>query len=44
VANQLGFAPGPLPGLLFIPRGVAVSGTSLYITMLNGVAVVRNRP
>jgi NHL repeat-containing protein len=44
VAGQEGFAPGPLPGLLSSPIGVAVSGTSLYITLLNGVAVVRNRP
>ncbi len=44
VAGQAGFAPGPLPGLLSSPVGVAVSGTSLYITLLNGVAVVQNRP
>ena len=44
VAGQAGFAPGPLPGMLSSPVGVAVSGTSLYITMLNGVAVVQNRP
>lgn len=44
VAGQAGFAPGALPGLLNSPAGVAVSGTSLYITVLNGVAVVKNRP
>jgi len=33
-----------LPGLLSNPRGVAVGGTSLYITLDNGVAVVQNRP
>jgi len=44
VAGQAGFAPGALPGLLNSPASVAVSGTSLYITMLNGVAVVQNRP
>jgi hypothetical protein len=44
VAGQAGFAPGALPGLLESPRGVAVSGTSLYIALLNGVAVVQNRP
>jgi streptogramin lyase len=44
VAGQAGFAEGTLPGLLGKPLGAAVSGTSLYITLLNGVAVVRNRP
>jgi sugar lactone lactonase YvrE len=44
VAGQAGFTPGALPGLLSSPIGVAVSGTSLYITLLNGVAVVKNRP
>jgi serine/threonine protein kinase, bacterial len=44
VAGQAGFTPGALPGLLSSPGGVAVSGTSLYITPLNGVAVVQNRP
>jgi len=44
VAGQAGFAPGPLPGLLSNPLGVAVSGTSLYILLNNGVAVVRNLP
>jgi DNA-binding beta-propeller fold protein YncE len=36
------FAPGPLPGLLSSPVGIAVSGTSLYITCSEGVAVVQN--
>ncbi len=40
-ARQADFAPGALPGLLAFPLGVAVSGTSLYITLNNGVAVVR---
>ena len=44
VAGQANFAPGALPGLLSGPVAVAVSGTSLYITLLNGVAVVQNRP
>ena len=43
-ARQAAFAPGALPGLLAFPRGVALSGTSLYITLNNGVAVVRNVP
>jgi DNA-binding beta-propeller fold protein YncE len=44
VAGQVSFAPGALPGLLGCPNGVAVSGTSLYITLYDGVAVVQNRP
>jgi secreted PhoX family phosphatase len=45
VAGQAGFMPGALPGRLTFPVvGVAVSGTSLYIALRNGVAVVRNRP
>ncbi len=32
------------PGLLANPFGVAVSGTSLYITLYNGVAVAQNLP
>ena len=44
MAGQAGFASGALPGLLSSPQGVAVSGTSLYITLYNGVAVVQNRP
>ena len=44
VAGQVGFAPGALPGLLSFPSGVAVSGTSLYITLRSGVAVVQNLP
>ncbi len=44
VVGQASFAPGALPGLLAFPVGVAVSGTSLYITLYNGVAVVENRP
>jgi hypothetical protein len=44
VAGQVAFVPGPLPGGLTFPRGVAVSGTSLYIALTQIVAVVRNRP
>ncbi|MHB8743168.1 MAG: NHL domain-containing protein [Sulfuricaulis sp.] len=43
LVGQPGFTPGPLPGLLSSPIGVAVSGTSLYILINNGVAVVNNR-
>ena len=39
-----GFVPGSLPGVLNAPIGVAVVGNDLYITMLTGIAVVRNRP
>src|SRR5207245_2335683 len=31
--GQASFVPGALPGLLAFPQGVAVSGTSLYITL-----------
>ena len=41
-AGQIDFVPGALPGVLASPRGVVVSGTSLFITMPNGVAVVTN--
>jgi sugar lactone lactonase YvrE len=44
VAGKSGFAPGDLPGVLSSPWGVAISGTSLYITTYNGVAVVNNVP
>ena len=37
--GQMGFDQGPLPGLLGQPVGVAMSGTSLYITIYNGVVV-----
>ncbi|MEO8719028.1 MAG: hypothetical protein ABI423_12485, partial [Burkholderiales bacterium] len=49
VAGQIGFAPGGMPGLLRYPIGIAISGTSLYITQSgnhgiasNGIAVARN--
>ena len=41
-AGQVGFVAGALPGGLTSPQAVAVYGTSLYITLRNGVAVVRN--
>jgi sugar lactone lactonase YvrE len=44
VAGQASFEPGALPGRIAFPLGVAVSGTSLYIALQNGVAVVQNRP
>jgi sugar lactone lactonase YvrE len=42
--NVQGFVPGPLPGVLDAPRGVAVHGSDLYIGMSTAIAVVRNRP
>ncbi len=39
-----GFIPGSLPGVLNVPRGVAVHANDLYITMDTAVAIVRNRP
>ena len=54
VAGQRGFEPGPLPGRLEQPRGLAINGNVLYIIFTNalgdskdaagGVAVVRNKP
>ena len=44
VAGRPGFTDGPLPGRIGHPVGVAISGDLLYITLHNGVAVVRNRP
>jgi sugar lactone lactonase YvrE len=43
-STQIGFAAGTLPGVLSSPLGVAISGSSLYITTYNGVAVVNNVP
>jgi hypothetical protein len=42
--QMAGFTPGSLPALLSAPAGVAISGTSLYITMSTLVALVQNRP
>jgi len=39
-----GFDPGPLPGVISHPRGIAISGASLYVTSENGVAVVEYFP
>lgn len=41
-ARKSDFVPGSLPGSLKKPYGVAVVGTSLFISMDNGVAVVTN--
>ena len=42
--GQIGFEAGALPGVLAAPMGIAIHGSSLYITMRNGVAIVRNLP
>ena len=44
VPGRAAFAVGALPGGLSYPVGLAVSGSSLYITMENGVAVVTHLP
>jgi hypothetical protein len=45
VAGQTGFTPGPLPGVLDAgTAGVAISGSSLYMSTYAGVAVVTNLP
>lgn len=44
IAGQYGFIAGPLPGGLSNPSGIAISGSTLYIRMLQGVAVVTNLP
>lgn len=42
--GQCGFAPGPLPGALEPPTGLAIFGSDLYIAMSRGIAVVHQRP
>ena len=42
VAGPGVFTPGNLPGRLASPIAVAISGSSLYIVLADGVAVVRN--
>jgi hypothetical protein len=46
VRGQYGFQPGPLPGVLSTNNisGIAINGTSLYISMAQGVAVIGNVP
>lgn len=39
-----GFEPGPLPGLITEPQGVAVHGNTLYIITSEGVASVTPLP
>ena len=42
IPGQGSFVPGDLPGVLSRPRAVAIGGTSLYITLEGGVAVVQS--
>jgi sugar lactone lactonase YvrE len=44
VSDRVGFKPGPLPGILNGGSGIAISGTSLYVSMAQGVAVIENVP
>ena len=44
IPGQQRFDAGSLPGRLMSPRAVAVHGTSLYIAIECGVAVVKNIP
>jgi hypothetical protein len=44
VDDRRGFVPGPLPGGLDTPRGIALRGSDLYVAMDTAIAVVRNRP
>jgi sugar lactone lactonase YvrE len=43
-AARRSFFPGALPGVIGESSGVAVSGSTLYATMFNGVARITNRP
>jgi hypothetical protein len=39
-----GFVPGPLPASLAGPYGIAAAGRDVYLTMVTGVAMIRNAP
>jgi len=43
-AGVIGFTPGNLPGVLDNPRGIALSGRTLYITTSDSVVRVTNVP
>lgn len=43
-SGRLGFSAGALPASLDTPFGLAVSGTSLYLTLKAGVARITNLP
>jgi sugar lactone lactonase YvrE len=42
--GQFYFAPGALPGKIMTPRGLAIRGRTLYMTMYNGVVKVQGLP
>jgi sugar lactone lactonase YvrE len=42
--GELYFAPGALPGKIVSPRGLAIRGRTLYMTMYNGVVKVQGLP
>jgi sugar lactone lactonase YvrE len=42
--GEIGFLPGPLPGLLSAPRAVTLFGTTLYTTTNNAIVQVSNVP
>jgi sugar lactone lactonase YvrE len=44
VPGQAGFTAGALPGVIQSPQGIAISGTSLYISLYQGIAVVQDLP
>jgi hypothetical protein len=41
IPENYGFLPGPLPGALTLPVGVAVHAGAIYATTNEGVAVIR---
>ena len=42
--GEIGFVPGPLPGLLSAPTSVTLFGTTLYTTTNNAIVQVNNVP
>jgi hypothetical protein len=42
--EHAGFTPGPLPGTLTSPRGVALFGTTLYTTSYDAIAQISDVP
>jgi len=42
--GEIGYVPGPLPGLLSAPQSVALFGTTLYTTTNNAIVQVSNVP
>lgn len=44
IPGKRGFSGGVLPGTIASPQGIAINGTTLYISTNNGVAMVSNLP